>query len=882
MFHLPSYPLILSIENHCNVQQQKVMAQVFKEELGSLLLTQPVDPNATMLPSPEALKNKIIIKHKKLPSGSEELKFTVSTDDCQEEDLSNSLHNGYLRMEDKLDHVWRCHYFVLTSTKLFYSGAQEIEEEPEEDTKDLDEVAQSFKEPWYHGKMANGRVEADQLLKDTSDGSFLVRVSNSGNKSADGKQAVSYSLSFARHGKVNHVRIHTCEDAGKEKFYMQENMLFDSLYALVEHYRAYPLKSSAFSIKLGDPCSSPNRQQSYENQPWFHKSMSRETAENMLKQVHYDGAFLVRESETQQDAFAITFRADDVLKHCRITLEEGNVFTIGSARFEKGLVELVNYYQKNPLYKKMRLRYPINEEVLKKLDHSPSAHLGASTGAILTEPNKPSESTIPISVQAKYEYKANKDDELSFCEYAIITNVRKFEDGWWKGDYNGQVNLWFPANHVEEIEPQKKKDERPLGTLQKDSFDITGMTVEIVKKNPKSPASTQGYRFIIVPRDPMKHIEVATETFEEVEEWIRKITQAKDDLAKRTTETLQQERTLRIAVELSDLIVYCRSVRFNEEKIHGMYYEMSSFAEGKAEKYMSKKFAAKFVKYNFLQLSRIYPKGARVDSSNYDPSLMWNFGSQLVALNYQTPDRPMQLNEGRFWINGRCGYVLQPECMRYNKNYDPLDINTWRDSVNPIVLEIAILSARNLVKQGRGIPSPHVEVDCIGLDIDSHNKYRTATKSEVGLNPSWGEVFTWDIANPDVALIRFVVNFIDVFSEPNFLCQSTLPIRSLRNGFRSIRLKNGYSEELELSTLLVHITIRNVNAEEEEAYGTMLDMKAEEMDIRRELNNAIQTKDNDKVQTLNKRLEDSKGQWRKFQTQMSGNPQVPASRPRRT
>ena len=56
-------------------------------------------------------------------------------------------------------------------------------------------------------------------------------------------------------------------------------------------------------------------------------------------------------------------RADDVLKHCRITLEEGNVFTIGSARFEKGLVELVNYYQKNPLYKKMRLRYPINEEV---------------------------------------------------------------------------------------------------------------------------------------------------------------------------------------------------------------------------------------------------------------------------------------------------------------------------------------------------------------------------------------------------------------------------------------------------------------------------------------------------------------------------------------
>ena len=68
-----------------------------------------------------------------------------------------------------------------------------------------------------------------------------------------------------------------------------------------------------------------------------------------------------------------------------------------------------------------------------------------------------------------------------------------------------------------------------------------------------------------------------------------------------------------------------------------MYYEMSSFAENKVDKYMTKKMSASFAKYNFLQLSRIYPKGARVDSSNYDPTQMWNYGSQLVALNYQTP-----------------------------------------------------------------------------------------------------------------------------------------------------------------------------------------------------------------------------------------------------
>lgn len=42
------------------------------------------------------------------------------------------------------------------------------------------------------------------------------------------------------------------------------------------------------------------------------------------------------------------------------------------------------------------------------------------------------------------------------------------------------------------------------------------------------------------------------------------------------------------------------------------------------------------IRYNKQQLSRIYPKGTRVDSSNYMPQLFWNAGCQLVALNFQT------------------------------------------------------------------------------------------------------------------------------------------------------------------------------------------------------------------------------------------------------
>ena len=37
------------------------------------------------------------------------------------------------------------------------------------------------------------------------------------------------------------------------------------------------------------------------------------------------------------------------------------------------------------------------------------------------------------------------------------------------------------------------------------------------------------------------------------------------------------------------------------------------------------------------QFVRTYPKGARFDSSNYNPIPFWNNGIQMVALNYQFP-----------------------------------------------------------------------------------------------------------------------------------------------------------------------------------------------------------------------------------------------------
>lgn len=53
-----------------------------------------------------------------------------------------------------------------------------------------------------------------------------------------------------------------------------------------------------------------------------------------------------------------------------------------------------------------------------------------------------------IPVVAIYDYYADKDDELSFQESAVIYVLKKNDDGWWEGVMDGITGL-FPGNYVE-------------------------------------------------------------------------------------------------------------------------------------------------------------------------------------------------------------------------------------------------------------------------------------------------------------------------------------------------------------------------------------------------------------------------------------------------
>ncbi|OWK16165.1 hypothetical protein Celaphus_00003988 [Cervus elaphus hippelaphus] len=72
------------------------------------------------------------------------------------------------------------------------------------------------------------------------------------------------------------------------------------------------------------------------------------------------------------------------------------------------------------------------------------------------------------------------------------------------------------------------------------------------------------------------------------------------------------------------------------------------------------------------------------------------------------------------------------------------------------------------------------------------------------------EKVTFEIYDPNLAFLRFVVYEEDMFSDPNFLAHATYPIKGIKSGFRSVPLKNGYSEDIELASLLVFCEMRPV------------------------------------------------------------------------
>lgn len=214
-------------------------------------------------------------------------------------------------------------------------------------------------------------------------------------------------------------------------------------------------------------------------------------------------------------------------------------------------------------------------------------------------------------------------------------------------------------------------------------------------------------------------------------------------------------------------------------------------------------------------MSRCYPAGSRVDSSNYVPVLPWSVGTQMVALNFQTVDTSLLLNDGRFRENGGCGYVLKPS--------DLIDIQEQSQSMDPrpaMKLSVRVLSGSCIPKAGEtragDCTDPYVKVSVYDVrngDKEASTTYSTSVVTANGFFPIWnGERFTFRIENQAVAMLHLCVydkkSSLNATSTDVFVASASIPVSCLRRGVRSVKLFDTYntrSGAVDFASLLVDI-----------------------------------------------------------------------------
>ncbi|XP_049631250.1 1-phosphatidylinositol 4,5-bisphosphate phosphodiesterase eta-2 isoform X1 [Suncus etruscus] len=293
--------------------------------------------------------------------------------------------------------------------------------------------------------------------------------------------------------------------------------------------------------------------------------------------------------------------------------------------------------------------------------------------------------------------------------------------------------------------------------------------------------------------------------------------EALDAQGSQTRGASRQKKTMKLSRALSDLVKYTKSVGAHDvDSEVACSWQVSSFSETRAQHIVQQK-PEQYLRFNQHQLSRIYPSSYRVDSSNYNPQPFWNAGCHMVALNYQSEGRMLQLNRAKFSANGSCGYVLKPLCMCqgvFNPNSeDPLPGQLKKQLVLRIISGQQLPKPRDSMLGDRGeIIDPFVEVEVIGLPVDC-SKEQTRVVDDNGFNPMWEETLVFTVHMPEIALVRFLVWDHDPIGR-DFIGQRTLAFSSMMPGYRHV-----YLEGMEEASIFVHVAISDVSGKVRQTLG---------------------------------------------------------------
>ncbi|KFK30454.1 hypothetical protein AALP_AA7G263300 [Arabis alpina] len=210
------------------------------------------------------------------------------------------------------------------------------------------------------------------------------------------------------------------------------------------------------------------------------------------------------------------------------------------------------------------------------------------------------------------------------------------------------------------------------------------------------------------------------------------------------------------------------------------------------------------VRFTQRNLLRIYPKGSRLDSSNYDPMVGWTHGAQMVAFNMQGHGKQLWIMQGMFKANGGCGYVKKPRIL--------LDTHTLFDPSKRLPIKTTL---KVKIHTGEGwdldFPQTHfdqfsppdffVKIGIVGAPRDTVT-YKTETAVDQWF-PIWRDKFLFQLSVPELALIWFRVQDYDNDTQNDFAGQTCLPLPELKSGVRAVRLHDRAGKVYKNTRLLV-------------------------------------------------------------------------------
>ncbi|XP_010431793.1 PREDICTED: phosphoinositide phospholipase C 3 isoform X1 [Camelina sativa] len=210
------------------------------------------------------------------------------------------------------------------------------------------------------------------------------------------------------------------------------------------------------------------------------------------------------------------------------------------------------------------------------------------------------------------------------------------------------------------------------------------------------------------------------------------------------------------------------------------------------------------VRFTQRNLVRIYPKGTRVDSSNYDPLVGWTHGAQLVAFNMQGHGKQLWIMQGMFRANGGCGYVKKPRILLEHTLFDPCKRFPIKTT-----LKVKIYTGEGW---DLDFPQTHfdqfsppdffVKIGIEGVPRDTVS-YRTETAVDQWF-PIWSnDEFLFQLSVPELALLWFKVQDYDNDTQNDFAGQTCLPLPELKSGVRAVRLHDRAGRAYKNTRLLV-------------------------------------------------------------------------------